>query len=330
MSDFASPWLFLASLSLLPIIWLIFSRERKSARRVTVTDVKLIAMAGRNRFKSILRYLNIALRLVGIALLIVAFARPQTVSQGEDVYSEGIDIVIAMDISSSMLARDLKPDRVSAAKEVAADFVSSRPNDRIGMVLFAKQAFTQCPLTIDHSILLELIDGVKVGLADPDNTAIGFALATSLNRMKDSEAVSKVVILLTDGENNFGLPPTTAAEAAVALGVRIYTIGIGSRGTAPYPATDIFGRSTVQMVNVSIDEELLKDIANSTGGKYFRATNNEKLQSIFKEIDQMERTRIEVRAYKRYAELFRPWALTALVILLISLMISLSVTRGIA
>ncbi len=279
--------------------------------------LKIMRSLGKPGLRSRLRYLPIALKTIALLLIAVALARPQSISKGQDVHSEGIDIVLTLDISASMLAQDFHPDRARAAKEVAKEFIGARPNDRIGVVLFAKQAFTQCPLTVDHDILLELVDQVEVGLADADNTAIGAALAASVNRLKGSNSPSKVVILMTDGENNYGVPPTTAAEAAQALGVRVYTIGVGTRGTAPYPGRDIFGRTVLQQVQVSIDENLLTSIAQSTGGKYFRATNENKLREIFAEIDRMEKVKIEVRAYRRYAELFYPWVLGALAALLL-------------
>jgi len=229
-----------------------------------------------------------------------------------------------------MRARDFTPDRAEAAKAVASDFISRRHTDRIGIVLFAKQAFTQCPLTVDHAILRELVDNIEIGLVDPDNTAIGQALGVALNRLKLSESKSKVIILLTDGENNFGQPPTTLAEAAQALGVRIYTIGVGSKGTAPYPVRDPFGGISYRQVPVSIDEDLLQDVANATGGKYFRATNDEKLRLIFEEIDRMERTKIEVRAFRKYAELFYNWAWAALALLMLGWLASTVFVRTLA
>ncbi len=328
MPHFADPWYFILILAVAPLVWIYIRRLKARFPAVTFTALKVIRSAKPNRFKSYLRHLPLMVVVAAVILLAVALARPQSVSHGQDVYTEGIDIALALDISASMLARDFTPDRVGAARTVAADFVRQRQNDRIGIVLFAKQAFTQCPLTVDHAILLELLEGVDVGLADPDNTAIGHALAAALNRLKSSEAKSKVVILLTDGENNFGLPPTTAAEAAQALGVRVYTIGIGSRGTAPYPTRDMFGRQTIQRVKVSIDEELLREIADATGGRYFRATNEDKLREIFAEIDRMEKTRIEVRAFRRYSELFYPWALAALGLLTLSFAVSTMFLRG--
>ena len=305
-------------------------RMRKGFPAVTFPAVRVLRKLPVGRVKPYLRHIPVALKVVAIILLAVALARPQSVSQGQDVTTEGIDIMVALDISASMLAQDFKPDRVGAAKLVAADFIRQRPNDRIGIVLFAKQAFTQCPLTIDHTILLELLNGIKVGLADPDNTAIGSALAAAVNRLKATQSKSKVLILLTDGVNNYGLPPMTGAEAAQALGVRVYTIGVGSRGMAPYPAQDLFGRTTTQMVQVSIDEDLLQSISNQTGSKYFRATDEQKLREIFAEIDQMEKTKVEIRAYRRFAEKFYPWAIAALAALGLGFALQMTLLRGMA
>lgn len=316
---FAHPWLLLAALAAPFVVWLYVRRLKLGRGAAPLPMLKLVRRLRNNSLRPRLRHLPVAAKAVALLLLAVALARPQSVSSGQDVHSEGIDIVLALDISASMLAQDLRPDRAIAAKNVAADFVRARSNDRIGVVLFAKQAFTQCPLTVDHDILLELLEQVEVGLADPDHTAIGTALATAINRLKGSQAKSKVVILLTDGENNYGLPPTTSAEAAQALGVRVYTIGVGTRGMAPYPARDVFGRSVMQQVRVSIDEGLLTQIAQSTGGRYFRATDENKLRDIFAEIDRMEKTRIEVRAYRRYSEKFYPWALGALALVTLGL-----------
>ncbi|MCF7810408.1 VWA domain-containing protein [bacterium] len=328
--EFANPMFFFVGLLLIPMIWILIRRYRQCRPAITFPMLENAKLASGANWKRYARFIPPLTRIAAILLIIIGLARPQDVSEGQDVSTEGIDIVLAVDISASMLARDFTPDRVGAAKEVAANFISARPDDRIAIVLFAKQAFTQCPLTVDHTILLELLDGVEIGLADPDNTAIGQALAASLNRLKDSKSKSKVIILLTDGENNFGLPPTTAAEAAEALGIRVYTIGVGKRGTAPYPARDMFGRTVMQNVQVSIDEPLLKEIAASTDGKYFRATNNEKLEKIFEEIDQMEKTKIEVRAYRRYAELFYPWALAAFILLALGILANVTILRGIS
>jgi Ca-activated chloride channel family protein len=330
MNLFASPWFLLTALAAPLLVWLYIMRLRKKRGAIILPQIALIGKNLRPTLKTRLRHGPIALKTASLLLIAVALARPQSVSKGQDVHSEGIDIVMALDISASMLAQDFRPDRARAAKEVAKDFIKARLNDRIGVVLFAKQAFTQCPLTVDHDILLELVDQVEVGLADADNTAIGAALAAAVNRLKGTESPSKVVILLTDGENNYGVPPTTAAEAAQAMGVRVYTIGVGTRGTAPYPARDMFGRTVMQQVPVSIDENLLGQIAQSTGGKYFRATDENKLRDIFAEIDRMEKVRVEIRAYRRYAELFYPYALAALALLILGLAGSAFYLKGVA
>jgi Ca-activated chloride channel family protein len=262
------------------------------------------------------RHLPFSLRLLALSAMIVAVARPQSSLSWENVTTEGIDIMIALDISSSMLAADLKPDRLEASKKVALDFIEGRPNDRIGLVIYSGKSFTQCPLTIDHDVLKNLFTDIKNGIIE-DGTAIGDGLATSVSRLKDSKAKSKVVILLTDGENTAGsVPPITAAEIARKFGVRVYTVGIGTNGTAPYPVNTIMGRQ-YQPMPVKIDEATLKSIAEQTGGKYFRATDNKKLEAIYAEIDQLERSKIEVTSYKKKSEEFFPWALAALLLLLI-------------
>ncbi|MFH0765169.1 MAG: VWA domain-containing protein [Calditrichota bacterium] len=328
MPQFANPWFLAIALASLGIVGLVWRRRGKRTPAALFTTLSVLKKLPQSRFKSRLRFLPPIVKALALILLAIALARPQEVSKGQDVHTEGIDLVVALDISASMLAQDFTPDRVGAAKQVAMDFINGRPNDRIGLVLFAKQAFTQCPLTIDHEILNELLSGVEVGLADPDNTAIGQALASALNRLKSSASKSKVVILLTDGENNYGLPPTTAAEAAEALGVRVYTIGVGTRGYAPYPARDVFGRVMTQRVPVSIDEDLLRKISDQTNGKYFRATDDQKLRQIFVEIDRLERTKFEVRAFRRYRELFYYWAGGALGLLALGWGIAVFITRG--
>jgi len=329
MPEFADPWYLLLALVTVPLVWLYIRRERMRFPSALFPTVNVLKAIPGFSIKQYLRHAGIVMSCMAIIAGAVAMARPQTVHAGRNTWSEGIDIVLALDISASMLAQDFNPNRVSAAKEVAINFIKERPDDRIGLVLFAKYAFTQSPLTIDHNILNELVSSVEVGLSDPDNTAIGQAIGSSLIRLRASQGKSKVIILLTDGENNFGLPPMTAAEAAQAKGVRIYTIGIGRQGQAPYPATDMFGRKTTMMVPVSIDEGLLKQIASMTGGKYFRATDNEKLSAIFNEIDQMEKTRIEVQAFRRYEEQFFPWAVAALAALFIGFVVTAVVVRGV-
>jgi Ca-activated chloride channel family protein len=253
--------------------------------------------------------------MVAILLLIVALARPQNSNQWEEYSSEGIDIVLAVDISSSMLARDFAPDRLEAAKEVASKFVNARNHDRIGLVVFSGESFTQCPLTTDHAVVVNLLNELKSGMIE-DGTAIGLGLANGVNRLKDSQAKSKVIILLTDGVNNRGaIAPETAAELAKTFGIRVYTIGVGTYGTAPYPVQTPFGVQ-MQQVPVEIDEPSLISIAEVTGGRYFRADDNEKLASIYKEIDELEKDKIEVKHFSKKVELFFPFALLALIFFL--------------
>lgn len=264
--------------------------------------------------KKYLFFLTYLLRLLAIGLLIVALARPQSSSSRQDVTIEGIDIVMALDISGSMLAMDLKPDRLEAAKEIAAEFISGRPNDRFGLVIFSGETFTQAPLTTDHTVVKNLFKDIKSGMIQ-DGTAIGDGLATSVSRLKDSKAVSKVVILLTDGVNNMGsVDPLTAAELAKMFGIRVYTVGVGTTGTAPFPVKTPFGMQT-QYVEVTIDEELLQQVSEMTNGRYFRATSNQKLRDVYNEIDQLEKSKIDVTEFTRRKEEFFPLALLALILL---------------
>lgn len=259
-------------------------------------------------------------RLLAIGLLILALARPQTSLSRQSVNVEGIDLVIALDISGSMLAQDFRPDRLEAAKEVAMEFVDGRPNDRIGLVVFSGESFTQCPITTDHAVLKNLFKEIKSGMID-DGTALGDGMALAVSRLKDSKAVSKVIILLTDGVNNMGsLDPRSAAEIAKLYGIRIYTIGIGSIGQAPYPVQTPFGMQT-QMMPVNIDEALLQEIARGTDGKYFRATNNAKLRSIYQEIDKMEKSKIDVTEFRKKNEEFFPLVLLAFIFIGIELLL---------
>lgn len=266
------------------------------------------------------------IRVLAIALLIVAFARPHSTSKYKDVSVDGIDIIISQDISGTMLAEDLKPNRLESAKKMAQRFIENRPNDRIGLVAFSGESFTQCPLTIDHAILKNLISKLKSGMIE-DGTAIGNGLATAINRIKDSKAKSKVIILLTDGINNSGeVDPVTAAEMAKAFDIRVYTIGIGTMGQAPYPFQTIFGIQ-YQMVDVQIDEQLLQYIAKSTNGKYFRATNSRKLEKIYAEIDTLEKTKFDVTSYSHKQELFFPYALAALLMLTLELFLRYALVK---
>ena len=249
-------------------------------------------------------------RILAIGFVIIALARPQTTLEKEKVKTEAIDIVLTMDISPTMLSRDFEPNRLGAAKEVAKDFIEGRRNDRIGLVVFAAESFTQCPVTTDYRVLKDQLEETETGMIE-DGTAIGMGLATAVNRLKESEAKSKVVILLTDGLNNRGsIDPVTAAKMAEKFGIKVYTIGIGSKGKAPYPVQTPHGR-TYRMQKVNIDEDLLKNIADRTGGKYYRATDADKLSEIYEAIDKLEKTKIQVSAFKRYNEEFLPFALIA-------------------
>ena len=269
---------------------------------------------------SVLRHLPFVLRIAALSLIIVALARPRSSTQTDKIESEGIDIVLTMDVSTSMLARDFTPDRISAAKDIAIEFISQRPSDRIGIVVFAGESYTQCPLTTDRATLINLMKEVQTDLIE-DGTAIGNGLATAVARMKDSDAKSRVVILLTDGVNNRGeISPQTAAEIAKTYGIRVYTIGVGANGTAPYPVMTPWGVQ-VQDVQVEIDEALLKDIADATGGRYFRATDNTKLAEIYSEINKMEKARTTIDSFPVYTELFDRFGLAALLCLLLEMLL---------
>jgi Ca-activated chloride channel family protein len=323
--EFANPkllWLLL--LVPLAILWYVL-RHKKQEASVRFSDMKGFTQLPKT-WKAYLRHLLFVLKIAAMALLIVALARPQSSSTNSTSNIEGIDIVMAMDVSGSMLARDLKPDRLTAAKNVASDFVQGRPGDRMGLVIFSGETFTQVPLTTDHGVMLNMLAEMKNGLID-DGTAIGDGLATAVSRLKDSEAISKVVILLTDGMNNAGsVDPYTAAEIAKLYGVRVYTIGVGTYGTAPYPVQTPFG-TQIQQVKVEIDEKLLTQIANMTGGKYFRANNNKKLDEIYQEIDKLERSKIEVTEFRRLHEEFYPLVAWAIVLLLLEFLLRKTIFR---
>jgi Ca-activated chloride channel family protein len=306
-------------------IWYYF-RQREQAAQLQISSLKGITQ---NSWKAKGRHLLFLFRTIALAILIIAFARPQSTLSWEDMITEGIDIVISMDISGSMLAQDLKPDRLEASKNVAMNFISGRPNDRIGLVIFSGESFTQCPLTTDHQVLQNLFANVKSGMVE-DGTAIGMGLATAVNRLKESEAVSKVIILLTDGVNNQGsVAPLTAAKIAQKFGIRVYTIGVGTKGYAPYPFKTPFGTTVYQDVEVQIDEETLQNIASVTNGQYFRATSNKALESIYREIDQLERSKIEIKEYHKKKEEFFPLALLALTLLIIEFALRHTIFRSI-
>jgi Ca-activated chloride channel family protein len=269
-------------------------------------------------FRHYLRHILFALRMAAIALLIIVLARPQKTDRFQDVSTEGIDIVLAQDISGSMLARDFRPDRLSAAKNIATEFISGRPYDRIGLVVFSGESFTQCPITTDHAVLINLLREIQSGMIE-DGTAIGMGLATAVNRIKDSKAKSKVIILLTDGVNNRGeIAPATAAGIAKTFGIRVYTIGVGTQGMAPYPVQTPYGIQ-YQDMPVEIDEAILQEIAQTTGGKYFRATDNDKLIQVYKEIDKLEKSKVDVRQFSRKEEKYLFPALLAFFMLVIEL-----------
>ena len=313
---FADPQ-YLLFLLALPVLaaWYWKRRVRKGAAiRYSSLDLVLPAVKpGGGRVRHVL----FALRTLALASLIVAFARPQSGFSGETILTEGIDIVLALDLSSSMLAEDLTPTRVEAVKQVAASFVQGRQNDRIGLVVFAGQAFTQAPLTLDYNVMLSLLSELEVGMIE-DGTAIGMGLATAVKRLQESDAESKVVILLTDGRNNRGeIDPVTAAQMAQALDIKVYAIGAGTRGEAPITIDDpAYGRRRMRM-RVDVDEPTLQAVAEQTGGRYFRATDTRSLEAIYSEIDELETTEIEVEHYTQYGELFHfPLALGLLVLVL--------------
>ena len=323
--EFANPkllWLLL--LVPLTILWYVL-RHKKQEASVRFSDMKGFVKLPKT-WKAYLRHLLFALKMAALTLLIVALARPQSSSTNSTSNIEGIDIVMAMDVSGSMLARDLKPDRLTAAKRVASDFVEGRPGDRMGLVIFSGESFTQVPLTTDHVVMLNMLAEMKNGLID-DGTAIGDGLATAISRLKDSETISKVIILLTDGLNNAGsVDPYTAGEMAKLFGIRVYTIGVGSYGTAPYPVQTPFG-TQIQQMKVEIDEKLLTQIANMTGGKYFRATSNQKLDEVYQEIDKLERSKIEVTEFRRLHEEFYPLVAWALALLLLEFLLRKTIFR---
>lgn len=310
------------------IVWQWFKNKQQSPE-LKFPGASLLAAQGANWLAK-LRPLLYALRLIAIALVIVAMARPRTSEENSKTKSaEGIDIVMAIDVSTSMLSKDLRPNRLEATKKVAADFITERPNDRIGMVVYAGESYTQTPLTSDHKIILNTMQDIKNGLIQ-DGTAIGMGLATAVNRLKDSKAKSKVIILLTDGENNAGeIDPMTAAQLAEEFKIRAYTIGVGTKGTAPTPyAYDMRGNLVYKNLPVNIDEDLLKNIAKQTGGKYFRATDNEKLNEIYAEIDKLEKTKLQELKFYSYDEKFEKFALAAFILFGLELLLRFTVYRS--
>lgn len=322
---FLHPNYFYWLLLIIPIIaWYIW-KQKNAYASLQYSSLRGFAQLRKSK-KVYMRHLPFLFRLLALILLIIALARPQSTNRLQDITSEGIDIMISLDISGSMMAMDFKPNRMEAAKEVAIEFINMRASDRLGLTIFAGEAFTMCPLTTDHAVLINLMRDVQTGMIE-DGTAIGMGLAAAVNRIKDSESRSKVIILLSDGENNRGqIAPLTAAEIARTFGVRVYTIGVGTIGTAPMPIQTVFGQQ-IQDVEVRIDEQMLQEIADITGGRYFRATDRQGLNAIYKEIDQLEKHQIEVQEYVKHSEEFLPFALLALIFLLAELLLKNTVLR---
>ncbi|CEA16775.1 MAG TPA: VWA domain-containing protein [Fermentimonas caenicola] len=317
-------WLLLLLIPL--IVWYIvrLSKMQASFKLASVNAFKGVKPG----LKVYMRHLPFVLRVISIGLIILVIARPQSVNSWEESESQGIDIVLALDVSGSMLSQDLQPDRLQAAKKVASEFVTDRRNDNIGLVVFAGESFTQCPLTTDHTVLLNLLNEIEFGLID-DGTAIGLGLATSVNRLKDSESQSRVVILLTDGTNNRGqIAPLTAAEMARSYGIRVYTVGVGTKGMAPTPVQTPFG-VRMQNMAVDIDEKTLTEIAAMTGGQYFRAQDTEGLRQVYEEIDEMEKYLISVQNVTQRQEKFLMFALAAMALILLELILRRTWLRSI-
>ncbi|ATR93010.1 vWA domain-containing protein [Porphyromonas gingivalis] len=314
-------------LILLPLIatWYIL-QARKTSATMTISSLKPFE-GGRRGLRVYLRHSLPILRALSVGFLIIALARPQNTNSWQKDSIEGIDIMLAMDVSGSMQTMDFKPNRLEAAKDVAISFINNRPNDNIGMVTFAGESFTQCPLTTDHTVLLNMVQDLQMGVLD-DGTAIGMGLATAVNRLKDSKAKSRVVILLTDGSNNMGdITPRMAADIARTFGIRVYTVGVGTRGEAPFPIQTEFG-VRIQNVPVDIDEPTLDGIAEVSGGKYFRAVDNETLNEIYKEIDKLEKTRLMTKSFKAYEEKYFVYALIAFLLLLTEFLLRNTLLRS--
>lgn len=319
---FAQPYFF-ALFLLIPILifWYIKNNKQTAAIKVSTTSAK-----GLGSFKASMRHTPFVFRLLAIACIIVALANPQTRNDEQHAEGEGIDIMLCIDVSGSMTAQDLTPNRLEAAKAVAIDFVNKRTTDRIGVVIFAGESFTQCPLTTDHNVLIASIQNIHNGLLE-DGTAIGSGLSTSIDRLRNSKTASKIVVLLTDGENNGGLiDPKTAKEIAKAFGVKVYTIGVGTDGLAPQPVQTPLGVQ-MQSVKVSIDEKLLTQIATETGGRYFRAKDNEGLNGIYATIDALEKSKVEITTTTRFTDKFLPFAIGAAFFLLIEILLRYLVFR---
>jgi len=319
-------YLFLLILLIPYIMWYIL-KQRKNEASLQVSDTRVYAHTPKS-YKIYLLHAPFVLRVIAFVMIILILARPQTTNNWQNTETEGIDIMLALDISTSMLAEDLKPNRMEAAKDVATEFINGRPNDNIGMTLFAAESFTQCPLTVDHGVLLNLFQNVKCGIIE-DGTAVGMGIANAVSRLKDSKAKSKVIILLTDGSNNKGdISPLTAAEIAKSFGIRVYTIGVGTNGLAPYPYPTASG---VQYINmpVEIDESTLKQIAETTDGEYFRATSTSKLKEVYQEIDKLEKTKLNVKAFSKRQENYQPFALILFICILSEVLLRNSILKKI-
>ena len=324
-------YLFLLILLIPYIVWYCLKRK-KTEPTLQVSTTRMYMNAPRS-WKLYLLHAPFTLRVLAFILLVLVLARPQTTDNWQNTEMEGIDIMMAVDVSTSMLAEDLKPNRLEAAKQVASEFINGRPNDNIGLTIFAGEAFTQCPLTVDHGVLLNLFHGIKGDIAQrgliEDGTAIGMGIANAVSRLKESKAKSKVIILLTDGSNNRGdISPLTAAEIAQKFGIRIYTIGVGTNGTAPYPMQTYAG---VQYVNVpvEIDEQTLTQIAGTTNGNYYRATSNSKLKEVYREIDKLEKTKLNVKEFSKREEAFAVFGLWAFVCVLFEVLLRTTVLKKI-
>ncbi len=324
-------YLFLLLLVIPYVVWYIL-KGRHSSPTLRVSDTHMYQSAPRS-YKLYLLHVPFILKVIAIVMVIIVLARPQTTNNWQNTEVEGIDIMMAVDVSTSMLAEDLKPNRLEAAKQVAAEFINGRPNDNIGLTIFAGEAFTQCPLTVDHAVLLNLFNGISCDIAQrgliEDGTAIGMGIANAVTRLKDSKAKSKVVILLTDGSNNRGdISPLTAAEIAKSFGVRVYTIGVGTNGTAPYPMPTYAG---VQYVNVpvEIDESTLTQIAGIANGNYYRATSNSKLKEVYEEIDKLEKTKLNVKEFSKREEAFAPFVWIAFACVLLEILLRNSILKRI-
>lgn len=327
--EFAKPhwlWLFLIYI---PLILMYLKRYKKAQPSVQISSLKAFKGLSTS-YKVYLRHGLFVLRLLAVGCLIIIICRPQTHDSWETSKTEGTDIILAMDMSTSMLARDFKPDRFEAAKDVASQFISGRESDNIGIVIFAGESFTLVPMTTDKTVLLNYVKEIKMNMLE-DGTAIGDGLATAINRIKDGKAKSKSIILLTDGSNNTGVvAPLTAAEIAAKFGIKVYTIGIGTMGNAMFPVgINVFGKVEYQSLPVVIDEATLKSISQKTGGRYFRATSKNVLKDVFKEIDKLEKTELDVRKFSQTEDNFMPWAILLLVLVCLDLGLRYTILRNI-